>query len=252
MTTDATVPDLASLLRSIENVEGWLSDAQAQRLWDRAVALGPTSRIVEIGSYHGRSAIVLATAAPTDAEIVAIDPHAGNDRGPRQHIGPAANGQADHERFLDNLRGAGVRDRVRHVRKPSQGALADVDGDIDLLYIDGAHTYRAARADVRDWGARVQTDGTLLVHDAFSSVGVTLALLRETFFGAAFQYVGRSGSMVEYRRVPMRPTRRAANAARQAGQLPWFARNLVVKALIVARLPWAARLLGHRDGPWPF
>ena len=38
----------------------------------------------------------------------------------------------------------------------------------------------------------------MLVHDSFSSIGVTLALLRHITFGA-WTYVGRSGSMAEYR-----------------------------------------------------
>jgi hypothetical protein len=38
----------------------------------------------------------------------------------------------------------------------------------------------------------------------------------------------------------------------QLAQLPWFFRNLVVKGLIVAGLRPVARVLGHRDGPWPY
>ena len=74
-----------------------------------------------------------------------------------------------------------------------------VDGPIDVLYVDGAHRYGPARADLRDWGARVQAGGTLLVHDAFSSVGVTLAILRELVAGRRFRYVGRTRSLAEYR-----------------------------------------------------
>ena len=41
---------------------------------------------------------------------------------------------------------------------------------IDVLYIDGAHRYGPARADIRDWGARVTDGGTMLIHDSFSSI----------------------------------------------------------------------------------
>ena len=41
--------------------------------------------------------------------------------------------------FHANLLAAGVDERVTHVRKMSDVALDDVEGDIDLLYIDGAH-----------------------------------------------------------------------------------------------------------------
>ena len=239
-------------LTSVSSVEGWLTDAQARRLWDRARALDPPARVVEIGSYRGRSAIVLARGATDGVEVVAIDPHAGNDRGPQQIQGTADEGQADHEAFMANLERAGVAGRVRHVRRPSQDALDAVEGDVDLLYVDGAHRYGPARDDVARWGARVAPGGVLLIHDAFSSVGVTLALLRLMTVGGRFRYAGRTGSLAEYLREPVAGRARLANALRQLAQLPWFARNLAVKLALVARQRRLARLLGHREGPWPY
>ena len=228
-------------LAAVASVEGWMTDAQARRLWDAASRLAAPARIVEIGSFQGRSTIVLASAANDGVEVVAIDPHAGNDRGPQEIEGFADAAQGDHDAFLANLTAAGVRDRVRHVREFSSAALAEVEGDVDLLYIDGAHRYRPALDDIRRWGDRVREGGTLLIHDSFSSVGVTLAILSSLLLDARFTYVGRSGSMAEYRREPA-PSR-ATNAGRQLAQLPWFARNVVLKALIVAKL---------RKGDWPY
>lgn len=244
----------AAALEAVRGVEGWLTDAQARRLWDRAASLRAAATIVEIGSYRGRSAIVLARAADFGVAVVAIDPHAGNDRGPRKIRGTAAEGEADNAAFLANLRAAGVAERVRPVRRPSREALGEVEGEVELLYVDGAHRYGLARADLVLWGGRVSPGGSLLVHDAFSSVGVTLALLRGCLLSRSLRYAGRDGSLAEYRREPvaLRGGAWLANVARQLGQLPWFARNLVVKALIVARLAPLARALGHRDGPWPY
>src|SRR5436309_4893603 len=94
-------------LHAVAGVEGWMTDAQARRLWDRARTLEPGGTVVEIGSYRGRSAIVLARAAREGVEVVAIDPHAGNDRGPQQIHGTADEGEADHCSFLANLERAG-------------------------------------------------------------------------------------------------------------------------------------------------
>jgi predicted O-methyltransferase YrrM len=223
---------------ALDDVQGWLTDAQADRLRAAAERVPAGGRIVEIGSYHGRSTIVLARA--TGAEVVAIDPHAGNDRGPQQWTGTSAEGEADNRTFHANLARAGVAGRVRHVRQPSQDALEAVSGAVDVLYVDGAHRYAPAAADITRWGARVAPGGTLLVHDAFSSVGVTLAILRHLLVSREFRYVGRSGSLAEYRREDgLHP----AGALRQLTSLLWFARNLVIKGLIVARL---------RSGPWPY
>jgi SAM-dependent methyltransferase len=241
-------------LAAVEDVEGWLSDGQARLLWDSARAVPPGGRIVEIGSFRGRSAIVLARAVAGSAEVIAIDPHAGNDRGPQEIEADAAAGDADNRAFRANLVRAGVADAVRHVRRPSQEALGEVSGELDLLYVDGAHRVGPATDDIRRWGARVRPGGTMLVHDSFSSIGVTLALLRLLALGGGFAYVGRERSLAQYRRVaaPLRPAERLANAGRQLAQLPWFARNVAIKLALVLRARPLLRLLGHRSTAWPY
>jgi predicted O-methyltransferase YrrM len=230
-------------LAAVDDIRGWLTESQARMLWDAAHELGEPTRVVEIGSYHGRSAIVLARAIEGQGSVVAIDPHAGNDRGP-QESEEATAGEADNVAFMANLVRAGVERHIRHVRLTSREALRVVDGTIDLLYVDGAHDYRAARADIRHWGARVRPGGELLVHDSFSSVGVTLALLRELVFGGRYRYEGRAGSLARYRRESLSVGAHVANCARQLVQLGWFARNLVVKVALVT--------LGQRDLSWPY
>jgi predicted O-methyltransferase YrrM len=237
-------------LALVAGVEGWLTDAQARRLWDRARAVAPGGRIVEIGSFRGRSTIVLAHAAGDDIDVLAIDPHAGTDRGPQEIVTTPERGESDYERFVANLRRAGVDSRVRHVRRFSQDALGELGEPIDLLYIDGAHRYAPARADIRDPGRRVASGGTLLIHDSFSALGVTAAIATELLAGPHFRYVGRVGSLAEYRRVRLDVAARTRNIARQLSELPYFIRNLLVKVLIVLfrRL---TRLL-RSDGEWPY
>lgn len=236
----------------VADVEGWMTPAQARRLWSCARTVAAGGRIVEIGSFRGRSMIVLASAADPDVELVAIDPHAGNDRGPQEISGFEAEAATDHEVFLSNLEAAGVRDRVRHVRKFSDDALADVPGEVDLLYIDGAHRMKPALSDIRRWGAKVKPGGDLLIHDSFSSVGVTGALAASLFTGSDFRYLGRSESMTHYRREDLSPRDRVSNALKQAAQLPWFARNVVIKVMIVAKLGRFTRHLGHDPETWPY
>ncbi len=237
----------------LEDVEGWLSDDQARRLADAAARVPEPGRIVEIGSFRGRSTIVLRRAAAPGAMVVAVDSHGGGDRGPQEISPDAARGDADHEAFHENLRRAGLDDGVTHVRRMSQDALGAVDGEVDLLYVDGAHRYAPARTDIERWGGRVRPGGTMLVHDAYNAVGVMLAQLRLLFASRRWRYVGRSRSLAEYRREDLAGAARAANVARQLPGLAWFVRNCLIKVALVARLPRIARALGLPDGDeWPY
>jgi predicted O-methyltransferase YrrM len=241
------------VLESVTRVDGWMSDDQARRLFDAAATTRAGEQIVEIGSFRGRSTIVLASAAPDGVRVFAIDPHAGNDRGPEEIEGFVAEAEDDHAVFLANLREAGVEDRVTHLRKFSDKAHRDVPGEIAMLYVDGAHRYKPARADIRTWGTRVADGGTMLIHDSFSSVGVTLAILRELVFGGRFRYVGRARSLTVYEATLERgPRARLVNAARQLAQLPWFAKNLTLKVLLKLKLgPLLARVTGS-EPEWPY
>ena len=238
---------------AVDGVEGWMSVDQARALHRAARVCPPDGTIVEIGSFQGRSTVVLAMAAPDTATVVAIDPHAGNDRGPQQIEGYQAAASDDYTRFHANLATAGVADRVTHLRMYADRALAEVSGEIDVLYVDGAHRYGPARADIGGWGDRVHDGGVMLIHDAFSSVGVTLAIARELWWGRRFRYLGRHRSLAVYRAdLGTGPSGRIGNALRQIAQLPWFMKNLLLKVALTAGLGTVASQLGRRAPEWPY
>jgi len=222
-------------------------------LHEAAKDVSPPGSVVEIGSFRGRSAIVLGSSAAEGVQVVAIDPHAGTDRGPREMTTSAETGETDHEAFVRNLTEAGVVERIDHIRAFSDRAHDEVDGDIDVLFIDGAHRYAPARADIVEWGGRVKPGGLMLIHDSFNSVGVTLAQLRELLLAAGWVFEGRSRSLSQYRKVDLQLTARARNAGRQLGQLGYFVRSVAIKAALSAGRDGLARRLGHTgDAPWPY
>ena len=240
-------------LQAVSAVDGWMSPDQAERLYRAAAGTHRGDIIVEIGSFRGRSTIVLASAAQEGVQIVAIDPHAGNDRGPQELDGFEAAAATDHDVFNANLAAAGVAHRVHHVRAFSDAAHGEVAGVVAVLYVDGAHRYAPARTDIRDWGRRVAPGGTLLIHDSFSSVGVTLAIMRELMFGGRWRYVGRARSLTEYRAdLDGSWPSRVGNAGRQLLQLPWFFKNLLVKVLISCKLGGLLKKITGRDPEWPY
>ena len=245
-------PGYGDVWRSVEDIEGWMSHDQGLALYEAARACPAGGRIVEIGSFRGRSTIVLAKAAGPGVDVIAIDPHAGNDRGPRELDGFAAEARDDFTAFHTNLERAGVSAVVTHLRLPSQEALARVDGPVDVLYIDGAHRFGPATADIRDWAARVRDGGTLLIHDAFSSVGVTGAIARNLLLGRRFRYVQRARSLAVYRADLAGRGARAGNSLRQLAQLPWFARNLALKLALTLGVGKLLARTGRPVPEWPY
>lgn len=246
-------PTLAQVMATVADVQGWMTPGQASTLYDSAANCPAGGQIVEIGAFQGRSTIVLASAADPSVEVIAIDPHAGNDRGPQEIDGFADAADDDHAIFNKNLADAGVTDRVRHLRMFSDDAHGEVTGAIGVLYVDGAHRYAPARSDIASWGARVADGGTLLIHDSFSSIGVTLAILRELAVGSKFRYVGRSRSMTIYRAdLSGGLAARAKNAARQLAQLPWFVKNVGQKVLLTVGLGKVMTKLGRTAPEWPY
>jgi len=92
----------------------------------------------------------------------------------------------------------------------------------------------------------------LFIHDAFSSIGVTVTLARRLFFDSRFRYVGRERSLAAYRRSDLSRYARVANGLRQAKEFGWFARNIALKVAIAAHMRPVQRLLDPHGMGWPY
>ena len=219
-----------------EPVKGWLTREQGLALWNAARRLEKGDVVVEIGSHQGRSTIVLGSVARTvGATVIAVDPFVD---------GRLFGGSPTRKLFERNIRGAGLDDVVELVAGYSTELRPDWRQDIQLLYVDGKHDYWTCTDDLR-WSAHLPPGGEILVHDCFSSIGVTLSVLVKVLFGQRYAYVDRATSLARFRLA--RPT--TADRLRLVAQLPWFLRNVGLKILLRLRLRPAARLLGH-DSPY--
>jgi predicted O-methyltransferase YrrM len=226
--------DFAAVWTRAETIPGWLTTAQARMLWDAASTTEPRSLIVEIGSHQGRSTVVLAAAAlVTGATVVAIDPFVD---------GPMFGGAATRDKFEANVEAAGLRDAVRLLAERSTAIRPGWDEPIAVLYIDGKHDYWTVSDDLR-WAEHVADGGQVLVHDAYSSVGVTLALLRHILAGRSLRYLGRTASLARFEVA--RPE--LSDRLRMLRELPWWLRNVALK--IVLRI---CRICGHHTTPNPY
>lgn len=234
MSTDE-LPAFDDVWAGAGGIGGWLTPAQARLLWEQAAVVPAGGLIVEIGSHQGRSTVVLAAAR---ARVVAIDPFVG---------GAMFGGAATREKFLANLAAAGVADRVELREVRSTSLRPDWAEPIDLLYIDGKHDYWTVSDDLR-WASFLPAGGRVAIHDAFSSIGVTLGLLRHVLFSRRLRYLSRVGSLALFEvSLPSR-----ADRLRMAAQLPWWLRNVGIKILLRLRLYPVARVFGHHDRYDPY
>jgi predicted O-methyltransferase YrrM len=219
-----------------DGIAGWLTRDQARLLYDEAGALGPGATILEIGSHQGRSTVVLgAAAAALDGQVIAVDPFVE---------GRLFGGTPTRVEFERHVQEAGLQEVVRLVPEYSTRLRPDWTEPIDLLYIDGKHDYWTVSDDLQ-WVEHLADDGSVLVHDAFSSIGVTLGILVRVLPGRSLRYVGREGSLALFRKS----SPEWSDRARIVAQLPWWLRNVFLKVLLRLRLRPLARVLGH-DSPY--
>jgi predicted O-methyltransferase YrrM len=217
-------------------IPGWLKPGQGRLLWDEAVKLGPGSAILEIGSHQGRSTVVLGSAArATGATVIAVDPFVE---------GRLFGGLSTHDKFVANVAAAGLTEVVELAQDYSTRLRPTWKRPIDLLYIDGKHDYWTLSDDLR-WAVHLPEGGAVVIHDCFSSIGVTLGVLRHVLFGSGLAYERRSDSQALFR--VRRPTTR--DRLRILREMPWWLRNVFLKVLLRLRLRRVAKLFGH-DSPY--
>ncbi|CCH72084.1 conserved hypothetical protein [Nostocoides australiense Ben110] len=218
-----------------EPVKGWLTREQARLLWDEAVALRGHPTIVEIGSHHGRSTLILAKALAGRGQVIAIDPFVE---------GRLFGGSATRGHFEANLARAGVSGDVDLVMDYSTRVRPKWHRSVDYLYIDGKHDYWTLADDLR-WADHLPDGSPVLVHDCFSSIGVTLGVLAHVLPSRRLRYERRTGSLALFRIAA--PSR--ADRLRILREIPWWMRNVGIKVLLRLRLRGLAQAVGH-DSPY--
>jgi predicted O-methyltransferase YrrM len=189
--------------RRAAHVEGWLSDAQGRALFDAAAAITGQGVIVEIGSWKGRSTTWLASGARAGGHrVYAVDPHR------RSRENPEA---ATLDEFLDNLARNGLTDVVEPLVMTSEEAAARIAGPVELLFIDGDHSYEAVRRDAELWLPRLMEGGTVMFHDAATAAytGPRRVVRQAVCGNPQFDRIRRVGSMVVARRTGRRSVRAA-------------------------------------------
>jgi predicted O-methyltransferase YrrM len=150
--------------QKVSFVPGWFLEGTAAVLYPVLRAQRPAT-VLEIGSYLGRSTVFFGLTLQQvnpEGRVVAVDPHTGD----RQQLeGLGATTLPSFELFQQHCRAAGVDGLVEAKVMTSQEAASGWRDSIDLLYIDGWHSYDAVLDDGTAWLPHLAKDGLIVFDD---------------------------------------------------------------------------------------
>ncbi|MBI1211022.1 MAG: class I SAM-dependent methyltransferase [Alphaproteobacteria bacterium] len=159
----------------IETVKGFLDAEEGAALYQSALKAAPLGPLLEVGSYCGKSAVYVGTAARDAGSVLfTIDHHRGSEEmqpGWEHHDPSTWDVRAGSMDSLPFLRDTLRRARLEEVVVPVVGRSSTVARvwrtPLAFLFIDGGHAMAEAEADYRGWTPHVMPGGTLAIHDVF-------------------------------------------------------------------------------------
>jgi predicted O-methyltransferase YrrM len=153
-----------SIWQTVEWVPGWFHEGSAAVMYGLMRAQPPRT-VVEIGSYLGRSTVFFGLALKDvnpQGRVVAIDPHTGD----RQQLeGLSTERLATYDLFRQHCAAAGIEPLVDARVGASLQVAASWSEPIDLLYVDGWHSYDAVTADGEAWLPYLSERGVVIFDD---------------------------------------------------------------------------------------
>jgi predicted O-methyltransferase YrrM len=204
-----------SILARMRTIEGWLADEEADLLIGalvRAVSTLEAARaVVEVGSYCGRSTVVLASVLQSlraeRAKVYAIDPHDGKvgamDQGVQQ-LAPTL------EKFQRNIAAAGLTALVEAVR--SHSFNVQWDKPICFFFIDGLHDYPNVARDFYHFEPWLVSGGYVAFHDYAHYYPGVVTFVDELLAGGGYQRISCAASLIVLQKTGSTPRIEATQA----------------------------------------
>ncbi|MFE2265721.1 class I SAM-dependent methyltransferase [Streptomyces griseosporeus] len=164
------------ILAAFEAAKGFMPVDEGLALYDAAVDAGRLGLpLVEVGTYCGRSTILLADAARAAGVVaVTVDHHRGSEEqqpGWEYHdpetVDPEVGLMDTLPTFRRTLHKAGLEEHVVAVVGRSPQVAKVWAAPVGLVFVDGGHTDEHATADYEGWAPHVAEGGVLVIHDVF-------------------------------------------------------------------------------------
>jgi predicted O-methyltransferase YrrM len=163
-------------LAAFEAAKGFMPVAEGLALYAAAAEAAVLGLpLLEVGTYCGRSTILLADAArEAGTTAVTVDHHRGSEEqqpGWEYHdpetVDPEIGRMDTLPTFRRTLHRAGLEDHVIAVVGRSPQVAKAWGTPLGLVFIDGGHTDEHASGDYEGWAPHVAAGGLLVIHDVF-------------------------------------------------------------------------------------
>src|SRR5208282_3373796 len=161
------------------NRPGYLHALEGKFLYWLATQVPAGGQVVEVGSFKGKSSGFLAAGLTRGGNLACVDTWS-NDAMPYDEPDDSMS------EFLGNM--SRYRDCIDVCRGRSAEVAAGWSRPVDLLFIDGDHSYEGCSADLTSWLPYVRCGGWLAFHDS-SVDGVTGAI--RDFYPRSMRYSER-------------------------------------------------------------
>jgi len=158
-----------------EQVRGFMPADEGRALYDAAMRYLNGGVGVEVGTYCGKSTLLLGAAAQLTASVLyTVDHHHGSEEhqpGWEYHdtsLVDEVTGLFDTlPTFRRTLDTAGLDDHVVAIVGKSPIVARGWRLPLQFLFIDGGHSEKAATEDFEGWAKWVSPGGGLVIHDVF-------------------------------------------------------------------------------------
>ncbi|MFH9941187.1 class I SAM-dependent methyltransferase [Streptomyces sp. TR1341] len=171
----ATAPQ-PEILAAFEAAKGFMPVDEGLALYAAAVEAGALGLpLLEVGTYCGRSTVLVADAArAAGVTALTVDHHRGSEEqqpGWDYHDPETVDlevGLMDTlPTFRRTLFRAGLEEHVIALVGRSPQVAAVWGGPLGFVFIDGGHTDEHATADYEGWAPHLADGGLLAIHDVF-------------------------------------------------------------------------------------
>jgi hypothetical protein len=143
-------------------IRGWFSLDKAIVLQRHVRNLPAGARVVELGSFEGRSSVAIAAVLTPGSTLHCID----HFRGSREHHEAGLDVAGMYEAFLENIECFGARPGIRVLRSNTMEAASQfADASIDLIFHDASHDFSSVVSDLAAWYPKLKPGGWLICDD---------------------------------------------------------------------------------------